>query len=97
MDYVSLAWLDSVPHITIGITASDYHPAWKVATQVRGITCCSVCHCLNHQKIIIIWSFKCLIALEAKCHLCKGSDFIVHLITCMLKHILVPLCKHLLG
>ena len=46
------------------------------------------CQCLNHRKaIIIIWSFNYLIALEAKCHLCKGSDFIVRFMTCMLKHI----------
>ena len=29
------------------------------------------------EKVIIIWSFTCLIVLEAKCHLCKGIDFIV--------------------
>ena len=46
------------------------------------------CQCLNHRKAIIkLWSFNYLIALEAKCHLCKGSDFIVRFMTCMLKHI----------
>ena len=29
-----------------------------------------------------IWSFNCLIALEAKCHLCKDSNFNVHFMTC---------------
>ena len=48
MDYVSLAWLDSIPLITKGATASDYQGC--VATQVCGITHCSICQCLNHQK-----------------------------------------------
>ena len=36
---------------------------------------------------MIIWSFNYLVALEATCHLCKGSDFIKHFMTRMLKHI----------
>ena len=62
---------------------------WRVCgyTSVWNYACCSICQCLNHRKIIIIWSFNCLIAVEAKCHLCKGSDFIVRLMTCMFKHI----------
>ena len=36
---------------------------------------------------MIIWSFNCLIAHETKCCLCKGSDFIMCFMTCMLKHI----------
>ena len=39
------------------------------------------------KEVIIIWSFNCLIALDAKCRLCKGSDFIVCFMTCMFKHI----------
>ena len=33
MDYISLAWLDSIPHVTKGITASDYQGC--VAMQVH--------------------------------------------------------------
>ena len=45
MDYVSLAWLYSIPHVTKGITASNYHLAQKgcVAMQVCGITRSSIC------------------------------------------------------
>ena len=85
MDYITHAWLDSIPHVMKGTTASDYQGC--VAMQGHGITRCSICQCLNHWKKLIIWSFNCLIALEAKFHLCKGSDFIVHFMTCMLKHI----------
>ena len=56
-----------------------------VAMQVSGNTRCSVCQCLKNRKRL--QSFHCLIVLEAKCCLCKGIDFIVCLMTHMLKHI----------
>ena len=87
MCYFSHTWLDSVPHIrTLLQMVITLH--WKETwPHDYGITRYT-CQCLNHQKtVIIIWSFNCLTALEAKCCLCKGSDFIVHFRTCMLKHI----------
>ena len=86
--YFSLTWLDSIPHIRVLLQVIIVLH-WKgVWLHECGITQCSIYQCLNHQKtIIIIWSFNCLVALEVKCHLCNGSDFIVNFITCMLKHI----------
>ena len=79
MGYVSVAWIDSIPHIrALPHAIIAFHGKW-VWTHERGITCCSVCQCLNHPKAVILWLFNCLIALETKCHLCKGSDFkVIH-------------------
>ena len=88
MDYVSLAWLDPIPHIRALLQVIIALHGKGVWPRECGITLCSICQCLNHWKIvIIIWLFNCLIALEAKCHLCKGTDFIVSFMTCLVKHI----------
>ena len=88
MGYFNLAWLDSIPHIRTllqAIVALYQKGVWPCKC---GITCCRICQCLNHRKtVIIIQLFNCLIALEAKCHLYNGSDFIMCFMTCMLKHI----------
>ena len=74
-----------------GITASDYCPALKGGVVKWGecrVTRCIVYQCLKYQKIVIvICSFNYFIALETKCRLCKASNFIVHFMTCVLKHI----------
>ena len=59
MDYVSLAWIYSIPLVMNGVTASDYHPTQKgcVATQMCGVICC------------IIWTNKMYI----KIRIWKGS------------------------
>ena len=87
MGYFNLARLDSIPHIKVLLQAIiNMHQ--KGCDHTRGIIHCSICQCLNHQKtVIIIWLFDCLIALEAKFHICEESDFIMHFMTCMLKHI----------
>ena len=57
LDYVSLVWLDSTPHVR-ALLQSNYHPAWKGMWPCAcGIIHCSICQCLNHQKtgIIIQW------------------------------------------
>ena len=83
MEYVSLAW-------------TPFHMSWRALLQtiIKGVwpRKCMELHVIasaneSSKKVIIIWSFNCLIALEAKCHLCKGSDFIMCFMTCMLKHI----------
>ena len=87
MGYVTVAWLDSIPYIRGLLHAIiAFYGKWVWPHECE-ITCCSVCQCLNHPKAVIIWFFNCFIALETKCHLCKGSDFIIHFMTCMVKYI----------
>ena len=40
--------------------------------------------CLPVLKTVVICSFNCLIALEAKYHLSNDSNFVIHFMTCML-------------
>ena len=86
--YGLLTWLDSIPYIWTLMQLIITLPQKRVWPCECGIMHCREYQCLNHQKIvIIILSCNCLIALEAKCCLCKSSDFIVHYMICMLKHI----------
>ena len=59
MDYVSLTWIYSIPHVMKGVTASDYHPTQKGVWPRK---------CVEYylRKVVIrIRLFNCLIALEA--------------------------------
>ena len=92
MNYVSLMWRDSIPHIKKLLQVVIALHKRDVATCVQLLV---ICQCSNHWKTVIIsWLFNCLITFEDKCQLCKCSNFIMHFITCMLKHIK---CKCLLG
>ena len=88
MGYFSLTWLDFIPHVRALMQVIITLYQKRIWPCECGITHCSKCQCLNHQKtvIIILWC-NCLITLEAKCHLYKSSDFIVHYMICMLEHI----------
>ena len=80
MDYVNLAWLDPLPCKTLLQLIWPYTEE-SVATQVWNYV---LYYLPVFKTTVIICSFNCLIALEAKCHPSNDSNFIVHFMTCTL-------------
>ena len=80
MDCINLAWLDP---ITSKMLPQSIWPYTEdgVATPVWNC----VLYCLPVFKTaVVMCSFNCLIALEAKCRPSNGSNFIVRFMTCTL-------------
>ena len=80
MDYVNLIWLDPLPCKMLLQSVWAYTKE-SVATQVWNYV---LYHLSLFKRTVVICSFNCLIALEAKCHPSNYSNYIVHFMTCTL-------------
>ena len=76
IDYISLTWLYSIPHVMKGVTTSDYYSTERVCSDASACVELHVVVCLpifmssknSYNNLVVI----CSIALEAKCRLCKA-------------------------
>ena len=83
MDCINLAWLDPIAIVKTLVLVQSIWPYTEdgVATRMWNY----VLYLLPVFKtVVVMCSFNCLIALEAKCRPSNGSNFIVRFMTCTL-------------
>ena len=81
MDCINLAWLDPIAIVKTLVQSIWPYTEDGVATRTWNY----VLYLLTVFKtVVVMCSFNCLIALEAKCRPSNGSNFIVRFMTCTL-------------